>query len=259
MIERRELHFFSDCLQRDMTVLIHGHAGVPFIFFPCQDSMHGNFEEFGMVETISDYLESGKICVFSVDTVDRESWSDKPGDPDKRIEIQEQYFRYVTTELIPWMYEVFHIKAKPFAMGFSLGATHAAIDYFRRPDLFGGMLALAGVLDAYPSFGYSTNPLVYENSPISFLSNLPDDHPYHELYAQGRIIISVGQGRWNEGGIRDIRRIRKIFDEKGIAGWTDLWGYDVDHDWPWWKKQIRYFLPFLLGEKPFPEVFGVCG
>jgi len=37
-----------------------------------------------------------------------------------------------------------------------------------------------------------------------------------------------------------------IFYRKGIHGWTDFWGYDVDHDWPWWKKQIRYFLPFLV-------------
>jgi len=22
----------------------------------------------------------------------------------------------------------------------------------------------------------------------------------------------------------------------------DLWGYDVNHDWPWWKKMIIYFL-----------------
>ena len=27
---------------------------------------------------------------------------------------------------------------------------------------------------------------------------------------------------------------------------ADFWGYDVEHDWPWWKKQIRYFLPYLL-------------
>ena len=33
---------------------------------------------------------------------------------------------------------------------------------------------------------------------------------------------------------------------KGIGAWCDFWGYDVEHDWPWWKKQIRYFLPYLL-------------
>jgi len=24
---------------------------------------------------------------------------------------------------------------------------------------------------------------------------------------------------------------------------VDFWGFDVEHDWRWWKQQIRYFLP----------------
>jgi esterase/lipase superfamily enzyme len=39
-----------------------------------------------------------------------------------------------------------------------------------------------------------------------------------------------------------------IFHAKGIHGWTDFWGYDVNHDWCWWQKQILYFLPYMLGE-----------
>lgn len=243
---RREETFYSPCLNRDMTVLIHGHGGVPFVAFPCQDSMHDNFENFGMTDTLADYLEQGKLQLFVVDTVDKESWSDTNGDPDHRIWMQEQYFYYITNELVPWMYNECGIQQKPFVMGFSLGATHAVISYFRRPDLFAGVMALAGIYDAYPFFP-TQNHLVYENSPIAFLANLPDDHWYHELYREGRIIISVGQGRWNEEGLRDIYRLRDIFDAKGIPAWTDIWGYDVDHDWPWWKKQVRYFLPHMIG------------
>ena len=32
----------------------------------------------------------------------------------------------------------------------------------------------------------------------------------------------------------------------GIEAWGDFWGYDVAHDWYWWKKQINYFLQFIL-------------
>jgi len=27
--------------------------------------------------------------------------------------------------------------------------------------------------------------------------------------------------------------------------WVDLWGHDVNHDWPWWRKQFPYFLEKL--------------
>ena len=42
-------------------------------------------------------------------------------------------------------------------------------------------------------------------------------------------------------------RIDEICREKGINLWVDFWGYDVNHDWPWWHKQVPYFLPYLLG------------
>ena len=43
--------------------------------------------------------------------------------------------------------------------------------------------------------------------------------------------------------------MRDIMNAKGIHAWVDFWGYDVDHDWCWWKKQLRYFLPYVLGEQ----------
>jgi hypothetical protein len=28
----------------------------------------------------------------------------------------------------------------------------------------------------------------------------------------------------------------------GVPVLLELWGFDVNHDWPWWKKMIIYFL-----------------
>ena len=38
------------------------------------------------------------------------------------------------------------------------------------------------------------------------------------------------------------------FDRLGVNLWVDFWGYDVNHDWDWWYKQVPYFMPYLLGE-----------
>ena len=35
--------------------------------------------------------------------------------------------------------------------------------------------------------------------------------------------------------------------DMGIDAWIDYWGYDVNHDWPWWYKQMNYFLGRLYG------------
>ena len=37
-----------------------------------------------------------------------------------------------------------------------------------------------------------------------------------------------------------------ILRSKGIDLWVDFWGWDCAHDWPWWYKQVAYFVPYLL-------------
>ena len=131
----------------------------------------------------------------------------------------------------------------------SMGADHTAICFLRRPDLFAGMLALSGVYDADYFFDGFMNPTLYENSPERFLPNMPADHPYIGLYNRKKIIFCVGQGAWEEDGVRTLRFLQSVFEQKGIHAWCDFWGYDVNHDWPWWFRQLRYFLPFLLNEQ----------
>jgi esterase/lipase superfamily enzyme len=41
-----------------------------------------------------------------------------------------------------------------------------------------------------------------------------------------------------------------ILDAKKVPCWVDIWGYDVNHDWPWWKRMM----PYILGKLEFYEV-----
>jgi esterase/lipase superfamily enzyme len=57
----------------------------------------------------------------------------------------------------------------------------------------------------------------------------------------------VGMGAWEEEAIADTRGLDRIFREKSIPAWVDFWGQDVNHDWPWWYKQMNHFLGTLYG------------
>ena len=237
---------YSECLQREMHFLVYGETGIPLIAFPCQDGMCDNWEGFQMPEVLSDFIEQGTIQLFCVDTVDRESWSDRNGDKTIRSQVQEAYYRYIVDEAVPRIRSINGTGRLPLTTGFSLGATHAAIVFLRRPELFSGMLGCSGCYDAPHFWDGWCDSTLYDNSPVHFLVGMPEDHPYVELYNQKRIAICVGQGAWENEGRRTAALLRDIFERKGIHGWVDFWGYDVNHDWPWWKKQIRYFLPWLL-------------
>ena len=252
-METRYFKEYSPALGREMEWKIYGHAGRPVLFIPCQDGRFFDFENFHMTDVWAPWIESGQVMVFSIDTMDKESWSDKEGDPYWRIRRYEQWIDYITREMVPFIRSMANRRngweGYPgiTVFGCSLGATHAANLYFRFPDLFDGLLALSGIYTAEYGFGSYMDEVVYRNSPIHYLSNMPADHPFIARYNQNKGIICVGQGDWEMP--ETTFRIGDICREKGIDLWVDAWGYDVKHDWDWWYKQVAYFVPFLLGEK----------
>jgi len=45
--------------------------------------------------------------------------------------------------------------------------------------------------------------------------------------------------------LADSLALKHILEQKGIPHWVDIWGSDVNHDWPWWHKMLPYFLDTL--------------
>ena len=243
---------YSPTLGRDMECKVYGHAGRPVLFIPCQDGRFFSFEDFHMADVWAPWIESGQVMVFAVDTLDLETWSNKGGDPYWRARRHEQWMDYLFYEMVPFIQAMacerngWAEAPGIIAFGCSLGATHAANLYFRRPDLFSGLLALSGIYTASYGFDGYMDEVVYANSPVDYMANLPADHPYIGLYNSQRAVICVGQGPWE---IPDsTRQLQSILQSKGIGTWVDFWGYDCAHDWDWWYKQVVYFVPYLLGE-----------
>ena len=134
--------------------------------------------------------------------------------------------------------------------GCSMGAYHALNMFLKHPDCFAGCIALSGLyrLDRR-EFGLQADDIsqVYFNSPVHYLAGM--DNPWFlDWYRKSRIVVCVGQGAWEEETLEDTRSMAHIFREKHIPAWVDFWGTDVDHDWPWWYQQMRYFLGSLYGE-----------
>ncbi|MEO2238536.1 alpha/beta hydrolase-fold protein [Dorea sp. YH-dor226] len=241
---------YSPSLNKDMECKVYGHAGRPVLFIPCQDGRFFDFENFHMTDTWEPWIESGEVMVFSIDTIDQETWSNKDGDPRWRIFRYEEWIRYITDEMVPFMramvneYNGWTGEPGVLVFGCSLGATHAANLYYRRPDLFDRLLALSGIYTSEYGFGSYMDDLVYQNSPVHYLPNLPLDHPYIPMYNAQKSVICVGQGAWE---IPDsTRHLDAILKSKGIQTWVDYWGWDCCHDWDWWYKQVAYFVPYLL-------------
>ena len=242
---------YSQRLGRDMEMKVYGHRGRPFLFIPCQDGRFFDFENFNMAQTCAPWIENGDMMVFSIDTIDKETWSDKNAPAYDRIRRHEAWIRYIIDEAVPFIqtyaYKNGGWQGGVTTFGCSLGATHAANLFFRFPDQICGTLAISGIYTAEYGFGDYMDEVVYDNSPVHYLANMPEGHPYIEKYNRGQGILCTGQGAWEMP--ETARHLDEIFKSKGIHVWVDFWGFDVNHDWPWWHKMVSYFLPKLLGKE----------
>ena len=246
-MKREYYNQHSDVLNEDMSMIVYGEGGYPVIAFQAQDAKSNNFEDFGMIDALAPFIDAGRIQVFSVDNLDEQSWSDEGGDKGARAWRQEEYFKFVTDELVPRVHAWNNSDRRPIAVGCSMGATHAAIAALRRPDLFQGCIALSGVYRTSFFFGDWMDENLYNNDIPAFLSNMPADHPYVDLYNQRQLVMCVGQGAWEEG-VDDLHFIDDQLNRLGVAHWCDFWGTDVNHDWPWWRKQMPYFMAEVLSD-----------
>ena len=246
---------FSHELNRDMEFKVYGHAGKPCIVFPAQNGRFYDFENFGMIDAASAFIEQGRIQFFCVDSIDEETWSNEGGNPRERIELHERWYHYIVDEFVLRVQEIstFDNGGKSYdkmmTCGCSMGAFHALNTMLRRPDVFDKVLAMSGIYHASFFFHEYHDELTYQNSPSDYLANLKEDHPYMELYRKSEVILCCGQGAWEQECENSLHHMEQIYADKQIDVWIDFWGYDVSHDWYWWKKQIDYFLQFLVQEK----------
>ncbi len=249
-MEYHEYERYSGGLGRGMQIRCWGSAGRPILYIPCQNGCAADFESFRMKEVFAPWIEAGRCRVFSIDTVDAESWSDQWGDPYWRIRRHEAWIQWIALELVPFIRERSGLPGEggeaPGVMSFgcSLGAGHALNLWLRFPERFDRCLALSGMYHASFFLGDYMDEVVYRNSPADYMANFPADHPYAALYNRHKAVLCTGQGPWEEPW--STRRMDELFRAKGIHAWVDYWGWDVSHDWPWWYKQASYFLPYLL-------------
>ena len=92
---------YSPALGREMECKVYGHGGRPMLYIPCQDGRFFDFEDFHMADTLAPWIESGQLMVMSIDTLDKETWSDTNGDPYWRIRRYEQWLHYIVDEAVP--------------------------------------------------------------------------------------------------------------------------------------------------------------
>lgn len=234
---RREYHrWYSPSLNRDMELLIFGHAGARVLVFPTSQGKFYEWEDRGMIDTLRHHLDNGWLQLYCVDSVDAESWYCKWAHPGGRAYRHSQYDGYLYNEVLPLSVAK---NDNPFlmTMGASFGAYHAMTFGLKHPDKVDRILAMSGLYDIRMfTDGYS-NDHVYLNNPIEFIQQ---EHDEWRLSQLRHIDIIMAAGR-DDRLIESSRRMSGVLWSKGIGNALREWD-GWSHDWPYWKKMMLMYL-----------------
>ncbi len=233
---------WSNNLNREIEYKTYGESGRGVLVFPSQDQRFYEWEDNGMIEVLAPMIEAGEFRLICCDSIDAETWSLTDGNHHDRIELHERWFNYIIDELIP---EVSRGE-KLIASGCSMGGYHAGNFFFRRPDLFDGVVSLSGLFHADYFFPQYNDGLIYRNSPLDFLANISNNHLLVDQYRNKTLIFCCGQGdECEQITSGSTARLRDILQNLDVDGWFDFWGKDVCHNFHWWRLQAKYFFEHI--------------
>ena len=251
-MKRQTAAWVSKALGREMFMRIYGDRGKPMLVFSCQGGRCVEFEDFGMVDLVREYINDGLLQVFTIDSHDSQSWAADYLSPPERLKQHELFESYVINEVLPFIRTKNpHPRLKCMTYGASMGGYHAGNFFFRHPQHFDAMISLSGVFRLRLFIGDYMDKDIYFHSPLHYLPNL-NDAKYLDAYRRSCIIICVGQGAWEGPMLEDARAMDSVFKTKNVPAWVDIWGHDVNHDWPWWRKQLPYFMGHLKEKGVLP-------
>lgn len=240
----REYHcWYSPRLHRDMELLVFGHSGSKMLIFPTRCGRFFDYENWGLVATLQDFIEQGQLQLYCVDSLDAESLYARHLTPWQRLARHRQYEEYLLNEVLPLM-ALKNAAGSTIAHGCSLGAFHAANLAFRHPHLFQQCLGFSGRYDLRLKTRHFQDLLdgfyndeVYFNTPPHFLSQIQSSPQLQQLQAM-RIVLAIGE---TDEFLANNQQLSQILSYQGIAHQLHIWQGEA-HKPRYWQQMLRHYL-----------------
>ncbi|MBB4764795.1 esterase family protein [Amorphoplanes digitatis] len=244
-MNRRVEHLHSPAIGAAGTVIAYGHWGRPVLVFPAEAGGAHDFESWGMVDAVADLIDAGRAKVYCVDSIDSQSWSNKGAPIEERARRHNAYESWLLDQVVPWIHGDCGGPVDVLTTGCSMGAFHAANFTLKHGHLASRALCLSGNYDPSRWSGWGERgEAAYFNNPMDYVPNMDGDH-LDWLRSTVSLTLVCGQGMWEDttGTLESTRAFAAVLAAKGIPHELDVWGHDVAHDWPWWRREFAHHLP----------------
>lgn len=232
--------WYSPALSKEMPIVTYGHYGFALLLIPTAAADYLEYERFQLIDALAPFIESGKMKVYSIDSMNKESWLNNEMHPPHKAIRHNQFNEYVFQEVVPFIRNTSGNDIMIYTCGASFGALHAMNLFLKRPDIINGCISMSGVYNlAEYTKGYWDDQ-VYFNSPEHYMPELNDPWYLDRIRSSHHIHIYTGSGDYEDPEAS--KRFAGVLYSKGIWYDLDVWGHDIKHDWPTWRKMLPYII-----------------
>ena len=128
-----------------MPIAIYGHYGFALLLVPTAAADYLEYERFQLMDCIAPFIEAGKLKVYSIDSINNESWLNNNMNPRDKAIRHQQWNDYVFNEVAPFIRTNSSQDTMIYTCGASFGALHSMNLFLKRPDLINGEIGRAHV------------------------------------------------------------------------------------------------------------------
>lgn len=239
--------WYSERLQRDVTMARWGSFGQPFLIFPTAGGDAEEIERFHIINTLAEPIREGRIKIYSCDSVAGQAMLTEEGSPQHRMWVMNRFQEYVRHEVVPAIRADCQTDDIAIvAAGASIGAFQALASVTRYPDVFSKALCMSGTYDLIRFLEAAPNGDYLASSPLDFIPRLEGRHL--EMLRSRWVLLASGEGEAENIG--QSWNVARLLGEKGVPNRVDSWGPEWKHDWPLWRNMVLTYLDELFPPVP---------
>lgn len=235
--------WYSQHLQRTVTIVRWGHLGTPVLMFPTAGGDAEECERFLMIKVLMPLIEAGRIKVYSCDSVAGKAWTSREGTGRHRAWLQNQFDKFIAEELVGAIRQDCNSPdIEVITAGASIGAFNAVATLCRHPDIFKTAIGLSGTYDLTRWLDDEWSDDFYFCSPLHYLPGL-EGGPQLERLRERFVLLATGEGQWEAP--HESWQMASVLGAKGVPNRVDPWGPEYDHNWPTWREMLPRYLDEL--------------
>lgn len=229
----------SPHVEREVQLVRWGTFGTPVLLFPTAGGDAEEAERFHLIGSVGHLIESGRIKVYSVDSIAGQAWISKQHSAEFCSYLQNMFDALVYEEIVPAIRQDCQTPdIEVVAAGASIGAFNAVATVCRHPDVFRLAIAMSGTYDLSKYLEGRFIQDFYFASPLHFLPGL--EGPVLEQLRQRLILMPSGEGDYEDIG--ESWRMASVLGAKDIPNRVDPWGPEWRHDWVTWRAMLPKYL-----------------